>query len=290
MLCALCPRACNKERGEHEGAGLCRMGTNPRLARAALHFGEEPPISTGGSGAVFFSGCTLKCVYCQNYKISHENFGKEVSIEALKNIYQSLISQGARNINLVSGTQFVPQIIESLTPAPGVPVIWNSSGYEKIETLRLLKGHIDVYLPDLKYMDGDLAFRLSAARDYPEVACAAIEEMLNQTGRVRINKKGNITRGTIVRHLVLPGQIQNTKMVLKYFKENLFGAYLSLMAQYTPMGAACDYPDINRPITQEEYASAVEYMESLNITNGFVQELSSAKSEYTPEFDLTGIF
>lgn len=290
MICNLCPRACSAERSDKEGKGLCAVGTLPRLARAALHFDEEPVISgRSGSGAVFFSGCTLKCVYCQNYDISHENFGEYVDAARLRDIYFELISQGANNINLVSGTQFVPEIIASLKGGLPVPVVWNSSGYERVETLKALEGYVSVYLPDLKYMDGGLALRLSFAEDYPEVACAAISEMLRQTGKAVFGEDGLIKKGTIIRHLVLPGKIDNTKQVLRRVKWDFEDAYLSLMAQYTPMGRACDYADINRKLTPEEYAEAVEYMEYLGLENGFTQELSSAVKTYTPDFDLTGV-
>lgn len=290
MICNLCPRACGAERFNEEGRGLCAVGTLPRLARAALHFDEEPVISgKSGSGAVFFSGCTLKCVYCQNYDISHENFGEYVDAARLRDIYFELISQGANNINLVSGTQFVPEIIASLKGGLPVPVVWNSSGYERVETLKALEGIVSVYLPDLKYMDSALALRLSGAEDYPEVACAAITEMLRQTGKAVFSEDGLIKKGTIIRHLVLPGKLDNTKQVLRRVKWDFEDAYLSLMAQYTPMGRACDYPDINRKLTPEEYAEAVEYMEYLGLENGFTQELTSAVKTYTPDFDLTGV-
>lgn len=290
MICNLCPRRCGASRGETEGTGLCAVGTLPRLARAALHFDEEPVISgKSGSGAVFFSGCTLKCVYCQNYNISHDNFGEYVDAARLRDIYFELISQGANNINLVSGTQFVPEIIASLKGGLPVPVVWNSSGYERVETLKALEGYIQIYLPDLKYMDTDLALRLSGAEDYPEAACAAIGEMLRQTGKAVIGEDGLMKKGTVIRHLVLPGKLDNTKQVLRRIKWDFEDAYVSLMAQYTPMGRACDYPDIDRKLTDGEYAEAVEYMDYLGLENGFTQELTAAVKTYTPDFDLTGV-
>lgn len=290
VICNLCPRKCGAERTENSGSGLCGEGLSPRIARAALHFDEEPVISgNGGSGAVFFSGCTLKCVFCQNYNISHENFGETVSPERLREIYFELIAQGARNINLVSGTHFVPAILASLKDGLPVPVVWNSSGYERTETLKALEGYVNVYLPDFKYMDGELAKRLSGAEDYPEVACEAIGEMLRQTGKAAFDENGNITRGTIIRHLVLPGQLSNTKQVLRRIKWDFEDAYVSLMAQYVPMGRACDYPDINRRLTQEEYDEAVEYLERMGIENGFTQQCAAAETKYTPAFDLTGV-
>ena len=290
MKCNLCPRMCGAERNEISGEGLCREGTLPRIARAALHFDEEPVISgKRGSGAVFFSGCSLKCVFCQNYGISHENAGETVTPGRLREIFFELIDKGANNINLVTGTHFVPSIIRALEGGLPVPVVWNSSGYERVETLKALEGYVDVYLPDFKYMDEALAKRLSGAEDYPEVACAAIEEMLRQTGKCVFDEEGLIRKGTLIRHLVLPGHIDNTRRVLRRIKWDFEDAYVSLMAQYVPMGRAEDYPDINRRVTQEEYEEAAEYMERLRLQNGFTQELTSAQSAYTPDFDLTGV-
>ena len=290
MICNLCPRRCGAARDADTGAGFCGLGTLPRLARCALHFDEEPPISgTKGSGAVFFSGCTLKCVYCQNYALSHENFGANVSAGRLREIFFELIDQGAHNINLVSGTPFVPAILDALKGGLPVPVVWNSSGYERVETLKALEGAVDVYLPDFKYMDAGLAGYLSGAEDYPEVAVNAIEEMLRQTGRAVFDANGLIKRGTIIRHLVLPGHLDNTKQVLRRIKWDFEDAYLSLMAQYVPMGRAAEYKDIARPLTQEEYAQALEFMEALGLVNGYTQTLDAAVSSYTPAFDLSGV-
>ncbi len=290
MICKLCPRLCGAERDEYAGAGFCAQGTLPRLARAALHFDEEPVISgSNGSGAIFFSGCTLGCVYCQNYGISHGGFGQAVDAARLRDICFELIAQGAHNINLVSGTQFVPEILKALKGGLPVPVVWNSSGYERVETLKALEGAVSVYLPDLKYMDAELALRLSGAADYPEVACAAIEEMLRQTGRAEFDENGLMTRGTVIRHLVLPGCLDNTKRVLRRVHWDFEDAYLSLMAQYVPMGRACEYPPIDRALTPDEYGEALDYMRALGIENGFTQALSSANSAYTPAFDLTGV-
>ena len=289
--CELCPRRCGAARGPESGSGFCAQGVLPRLARAALHFDEEPCISgKAGSGAVFFSGCTLKCVFCQNYDISHEGFGRCVDAGRLREIYFELIAQGAQNINLVSGTPFVPAIIDSLRDGLPVPVVWNSSGYERVETLKALEGLISVYLPDFKYMDGALAKRLSGAEDYPEVAVLAIEEMLRQTGEhPHFDGDGRMLRGTLIRHLVLPNHLDNTKQVLRRIKWDFGTALVSLMAQYVPMGRACDYPDISRPLTQAEYDEAFEYMQCLGLENGYTQELSSATSRMTPAFDLSGV-
>lgn len=290
MRCTLCPRACRIERSETEGKGVCGTGLLPRIARAGLHFDEEPVISeNGGSGAVFFSGCQLKCVFCQNYEISHEAFGKTVTIERLKEIYQELIRQGARNINLVSASHYALAVVESLKEKLPVPVIWNSSGYEKVETLRMLKGKIDVYLPDFKYAETEPAKKYSLAPDYFEYAKEAISEMLSQTGPVVLDENGNIQKGVIIRHLILPGQTENSKRVLEYIARHFEGAWVSLMAQYVPMGNAEKYPEINRPITQEEYDEVVNYMLDLGLEDGFIQDLESADSKYTPAFDLTGV-
>ena len=288
--CALCPRRCGALREELSGSGFCKQGTLPRLARCALHFDEEPPISgSRGSGAIFFSGCTLGCVYCQNYGISHGGFGKSVSADRLREICFELIDQGAHNINLVSGTPFVPAIIKALQGGLPVPVVWNSSGYERVETLKMLEGIVDVYLPDFKYMDAALAGRLSGAPDYPEVALSAIEEMLRQTGRAVFGEDGCIRRGTIIRHLVLPNHLDNTRQVLRRIHWDFPEAYVSLMAQYVPMGKACEYADIAPPLSQEEYDEAAAYMEQLGIENGFTQLLTAADRHYTPAFDLTGV-
>lgn len=290
MICTLCPRSCRIDRTETEGKGVCGTGLLPRIARAGLHFDEEPVISgNGGSGAVFFSGCQLKCVFCQNYGISHEAFGKTVTVERLKEIYKELISKGARNINLVSASHYVPAVLESLKEKPPVPVIWNSSGYEKTETIRMLKGTVDVYLPDFKYALVEPAKKYSLAPDYFEYAAEAISEMLSQTGNVVLDKNGNIQKGVIIRHLILPGQTENSKRVLDYIKNHFEGAWVSLMAQYVPMGNAEKHPEINRRITQDEYDEVVDYMLDLGLEDGFIQDLESADSKYTPDFDLSGV-
>ena len=290
MICTLCPRSCRIDRTETEGKGVCGTGLLPRIARAGLHFDEEPVISgNGGSGAVFFSGCQLKCVFCQNYGISHEAFGKTVTVERLKEIYKELISKGARNINLVSASHYVPAVLESLKEKPPVPVIWNSSGYEKTETIRMLKGTVDVYLPDFKYALVEPAKKYSLAPDYFEYAAEAISEMLSQTGNVVLDENGNIQKGVIIRHLILPGQTENSKRVLDYIKNHFEGAWVSLMAQYVPMGNTEKHPEINRRITQDEYDEVVDYMLDLGLEDGFIQDLESADSKYTPDFDLSGV-
>lgn len=289
FVCSLCPRQCNALRGE-TGSGFCGMGAEPVLARAALHFDEEPVISgKNGSGAVFFSGCSLKCVFCQNYGISHGQFGRRIRVEQLKQVYRDLIAQGANNINLVNPTHYAHAILRSLEEKPGVPVIYNCGGYERVETLRALEGRIDVYLPDLKYIDGAFSGRYSAAPDYFEYAAPALKEMLRQTGPVEIGEDGLIRRGVIVRHLILPGRAGESMRILRWIHENLPGAWVSLMAQYLPMGRADDYPPLNRRITQAEYDRVTDYMLKLGMEDGFLQELSSSDETYVPKFDLTGV-
>lgn len=290
MICNLCPRMCAAERDSVNGGGACGMGLTPVLARAALHFDEEPVISGArGSGAVFFSGCALRCVYCQNYEISALGAGAHVSAARLRRIYSELIQKGAHNINLVSPTHFAPAILESLTPPPGVPVIWNSSGYERAETLRAFEGKIDVYLPDFKYASSAVAGKYSGARDYARYALGAIGEMLRQTGPVELDADGVILKGTIIRHLILPGQTENSKRVLGLIRERFPGAWVSLMAQYLPLGEAARFPELNRRVTRAEYGEVVDEMLKLGLEDGFVQELSAANAKYVPAFDLTGV-
>lgn len=289
MECRLCPRMCGAERSEYEGRGVCRMGTLPRLARCAPHYDEEPCISgRTGTGAVFFSGCTLKCAFCQNWSVSHEGFGETVSPARLREIYFELIDKGVTSVSLISGTQFIPAIIESLDGGLPVPVVWNSSGYERVESLKMLEGLVDVYLPDFKYMDPLLAERLSGARDYPDVALKAIEEMLRQTGSAVYGEDGLMKKGTLIRHLVLPNHAENTLMVLRRIKWDFEGAPVSLMSQYVPMGGAGKFPDISRWLTKEEYDAAAEAFDRLDL-EGYTQELDSAQTAYTPLFDLTGV-
>ena len=289
MECRLCPRMCGAKRSEYEGRGVCGMGTLPRLARCAPHYDEEPCISgKSGTGAVFFSGCTLKCAFCQNWSVSHEGFGKPVSVARLREIFFELADKGVTSVSLITGTQFIPAIIEALKGGLPVPVVWNSSGYERVETLRMLGGLVDVYLPDFKYMDAALAKRLSGAEDYPEVAVKAIEEMIRQTGPAAYGEDGLMKKGTLIRHLVLPGHIDNTLMVLRRIKWDFEGAPVSLMSQYVPMGDAGKYPDIARRLTQEEYDEAAELFDRLGL-EGYTQELDSAVKTYTPLFDLTGV-
>ena len=292
FTCDLCPRKCGAVREELTGDGFCGEGLTARVARAAPHMWEEPPISgQRGSGAVFFSGCNLRCVYCQNAVISTGKVGKPVSPERLREIYFELIEKGVHNINLVTGSHFLPAVLASLREPLPVPVVWNSSAYETVEAVRSLQGKVQIYLPDMKYMDAALAEKYSAAPDYPETAKRAILEMVRQVGPYRMGEDGLLKSGVIIRHLVLPNALENTKAVLRWVAET-FGpgeVLFSLMSQYTPMGRAGAYPEIDRRLTREEYGEAVAHMERSGIEDGFYQELSSAKEEYTPDFDLTGV-
>ena len=292
MICNLCPRRCGALRDETQGLGRCRMPSVPVAARAALHHWEEPPISgSRGSGTIFFSGCSLGCVFCQNQEISHRDFGKVVSLERLVQICDELITQGAHNINFVNPTHFSHAVRALLIRHPlPVPVVWNSGGYDRVETLRALEGLVDVYLPDLKYLDPDTAGRYSAAPDYPEAAAAAIREMVRQTGPCQFDGDGLLRRGTVIRHLILPGQVEQAKRVMDWVsREFPRGTVLfSLMSQYTPWGDLSACPELNRRLRPGEMRAAREYMENLGL-DGFTQERTSAREEYTPPFDLTGI-
>lgn len=290
MICTLCPRACRADRTEETGAGVCRMGTLPRVARAALHMWEEPCISgTRGSGAVFFSGCTLRCAYCQNYDISHCGQGKTISVTRLADIFHALVDQGAHNINLVTGTQFVPAILDALSLyKPPVPVVWNSGGYETLETLRLLKGAVSVYLPDLKHVSPRLCALMAGAPDYFEYASRAVKEMCAQTGPAVYDADGLIVRGTIVRHLILPGCTGDSCRVLDFISNELPpDTPVSLMRQYSPI-PECQIKGMDRRITDAEYERVLNHLTALGLS-GYMQEKSSATREYTPPFDGTGV-
>ena len=288
-VCNACPRGCNALRGE-TGAGFCRMGADPVIARAAPHYDEEPVISgTRGSGAIFFSGCALRCRFCQNWPISHGNFGQKVSVERLREIYFELIDQGVHNINLVNPTHFAQAILKSLADPLPVPVVWNSGGYEKVETLRRFEGKVQVYLPDLKYIQTDSARKYSAAGDYFDFAGPALKEMLRQTGPVELDGDGIIRRGTLVRHLILPGRADESMAILDWIAENLPGAWVSLMAQYLPFGQVEGLDELNRRLYPEEYEAVVDHLMDLGMEDGFVQELSSSDEKYIPSFDLTGV-
>lgn len=289
FICNLCPRQCGVLRTE-EKSGFCGMGLKIKIARAAPHFDEEPVISgTNGSGTVFFSGCSLKCRFCQNYALSHDGFGAEISVERLREIYFELIGKGVHNINLVNPTHYARQILESLEGGLPVPVVWNTGGYERVETLRQLEGKVQVYLPDFKYIDPVHAKRYSGAADYFEYASKAIEEMLRQTGPVELDENGIIRRGTIIRHLILPGCAEESIEIVSYIKEHFPDAWISLMAQYLPFGSVEGVDELNRRLTQEEYERVADHLCETGIENGFIQELSSSDESYIPKFDLTGI-
>lgn len=291
--CNLCPRKCNTQRKAltDSGKGFCNMGENPVVARAALHFWEEPPISgTNGSGTVFFSGCNLKCVFCQNEEISSGCFGKEITVERLRKIYFELINQGAHNINLVTGTHFINAIAKSLEQPLPVPVVYNCGGYESIDSLKLLEGKVQIYLPDLKYADNELALKYSDAPNYFEIATNAIKEMFRQVGKYEFDENGIMTKGVIIRHLILPNNLENTKRVIDWVKDNFNDGEVlfSLMSQFTP-NKTCKIPELSRRLTQDEYDEIEDYLFDSGIEDGFFQELSSAKEEYIPPFNLEGV-
>ena len=292
MKCTQCPRYCTVDRSSGE-LGFCRKGLLPEVAFSELHFWEEPCISgTGGSGAVFFSGCNLSCVFCQNYEISQNGrFGRVHDIEALASVFLTLERRGAHNINLVSPTQFSQKVAEAIELAKRigvrVPFVYNSNGYESPETLALMDGLIDVYLPDLKYFSDELATKYSSAPSYFEHASRAIIEVARQVGTPQLDDHGIIQKGLIVRHLVLPGQIEDSKKILRWIKENLpRGTYVSLMAQYCPVNRAGDYSEINRTLTREEYEEIVDVLYDLELEDGYIQEMSSASNEFIPDFGL----
>ena len=291
MLCTMCPRKCGALRTADRGEGHCRMPLTPVAARAALHFWEEPPISgTRGSGTLFFSGCALDCIFCQNEVISHQDFGESRTVEQLRRSCLALIRQGAHNINLVNPTHYAHVVRQLLEQPFPVPVVWNSGGYDRVETLRGLEGRIQIYLPDLKYLDKDLAQRCSGAADYPQAATAAIREMVRQTGPYQLDDNGMLLRGTVIRHLILPGQVGQAKAVMDWVAEQFppHTVLFSLMSQYTPWGDLSAAPDLNRRLRRGEVRAAVDYMQNLGL-DGYCQEPTSAKEEYTPPFDLTGL-
>ena len=284
--CRLCPRRCGADRTK--GRGLCGVGQSLKIARAALHFWEEPCISGAeGSGTIFFSGCPLRCVFCQNKEINSGK-GKEISARRLQEICFELKAKGATNINLVTPTHFLPWILPALEPKLPVPVVYNCGGYESVETLKRLENRVQVYLPDLKYALTEPAKAYSGAADYPETAKAAILEMFRQTGPYRM-ENGQLRSGVLIRHLVLPGELENTKAVIDWVAETFRpGEVLfSLMSQYTPQPGAVG--KLARKVTKAEYRAAERYMADCGIADGFTQERTSAKEEYTPDFHLQGI-
>lgn len=295
-FCNLCPRACRVNRKESltgEGSlGYCRCGVKPVISRAALHYWEEPCISgTRGAGTVFFAGCNLSCVYCQNYEISELRKGIEVTPERLREIYFELIEQGAHNIDLVTPTHFAHAIFQSLREPLPVPVVWNCGGYESVHTVAFLRKKISCWLPDLKYAESDIAERYSRCPDYFEKASAAIEQMFRQTGPYELDSDGLLRKGVLIRHLILPGQVKNTKEVIRYVAETFApgDVLFSLMRQYVPCGRAAEFPEINRRITDEEYGECESYMEEMGITDGYVQQKDSSDKIFIPAFDGTGV-
>lgn len=297
MKCDLCPRKCLVDRKKGE-KGICGQTENLKVARAALHFWEEPCISgDAGSGTVFFSGCPLHCVFCQNENIANGTVGKEISLERLVDIFLELQEKRANNINLVTPGHFVPQIVKALDQARKegltLPVVYNTSSYETVDTIKMLEGYVDIYLPDFKYMSPGLSKKYSHAPDYAEVAKAAIAEMVRQTGKavfVNGDEDNLLLRGTIVRHLTLPGCMEDSMQILKYLHET-YGdmIYISIMNQFTPLSNLEKYPELNRRITDEEYETLVDYAIEIGIENGFIQEGDTAEESFIPAFDCEGV-
>lgn len=289
MKCNRCPRACNAERTNTQNSGgYCQMPLLPRVARASLHAWEEPCISgKNGSGTIFFSGCSLSCVYCQNSEISHNNVGYDLSVEELVHLFKKLENEGAHNINLVNPTHFSDAIFEALTLyKPMVPVVWNSSGYECVETLRRFEGLVDIYLMDLKYLCEERAVRYSNAKNYPSVATKALQECYRQKPTLKYDENQLLQSGVIVRHLILP---QGTKEAIRCFdwvRENLPNAVFSMMGQYVPHHKASDFPEINRQITKREYEKVLAHICDSDFKNVYYQDLSSAAKNYIPDFSM----
>ena len=292
-VCNICPRNCNVDRSEK--TGFCSMTGTVKISRAALHMWEEPCVSgENGSGTVFFSGCNMKCVFCQNKDISTGGFGKEITVERLSDIFLELQGKGALNINLVTPTHYTLQIIDAVKMARAkglkLPIVYNTSSYEKVETIKMLEGIVDVWLPDFKYMDNAVAQKYSKAADYVNCATAAIDEMVRQQPECVFDDDGIIQKGVIVRHLVLPGQVQGAKDAVEYlfsrYGDNIF---ISIMSQYTPCTDLSAYPEINRKLTQQEYDDVVDYAVEIGVENGFLQEGESASESFIPPFDLEGV-
>lgn len=304
--CTLCIRNCRVNRNNNK-IGFCKASDKVMIAKASLHLWEEPPISMGkGSGTVFFSHCNFKCVFCQNYNISQNNnpkniscnsssvTGKEISIERLSEIFLELQEKGANNINLVTPTHYVPQIIKAIDIAKDkgliLPILYNTNSYDSLETIKSLDGYIDVYLPDFKYFDDKYAFKYSYAKNYSSNAVKVIDEMLRQTGSPQFDSTGRIIKGVIVRHLMLPGLLFDSKKVIDLLY-NRYGdnIYISIMNQYVPMFNACNYPEINKPLNPKHYDSLINYAADLGIKNGFIQEEGANTDKYTPDFNLEGV-
>ncbi len=291
--CKMCPRECGIDRTRN--AGVCGATDKIKVALVSVHDYEEPCISgKNGSGTVFFSNCNLRCVYCQNFKISRNGYGKEITSTRLAEIFLEQQKRGVNNINLVTPTMYVDGIIEAIKIAKSngltIPIVYNSSGYEKVETIKKLKGYVDIYLPDFKYATNRLALRYSGVNNYVESAISSIKEMINQVGKPKFNDEGIMTSGVIIRHMILPNNILNSKMVLKRISEEFKNDTLvSVMAQYFPTGEAEKYPEINRKINKEELEEIQDYLVELNIENGYIQELGEHEEEYVPNFDLSNV-
>lgn len=289
MICNACPRGCNVDR--EVSLGYCKSPEKFKLARASLHYWEEPCISgKNGSGAIFFSGCNLGCVFCQNYEISHVCKGVEVSDDKLIDIMKRLVDEGANNINFVNPTHYSLQLLRVLEKyKPPVPIVYNTSGYDSVETLKMLDGAVDIYLPDFKYIRPEKALKYSKAEDYPQVAEEALAEMKRQVGEDVFDENGIMQRGMIIRHLVLPSNTNSSISALDYLAENFGDTYISVMAQYVPCGDLTEYKEINRSLTQREYDKVVNHIFDLGLQKIFVQELEAASDEFIPDFDLTGV-
>ena len=293
LKCNICPRNCNINR--YEGAGFCKSNQKIKLAKVFVHKWEEPCISgVRGSGTVFFSNCSLRCVYCQNSKISSDGFGKEIEVDRLAEIFIELQNKEVHNVNLVTPTHYIPIVREALNTAKGnglnIPVVYNSSGYENVESLKTLEGLIDVYLPDIKYYSDKYSIKYSSAPDYFKYASAAVMEMYRQVGGVKLDDEGIIEKGVMIRHLMLPGLLFDSKKIIDWVIENMpEDIYFNLMCQYTPLGRANEFPEINRRISKSHYDSLVNYALGNGIVNGFIQEFESASEEYVPDFNLDGV-
>lgn len=287
--CAICPHNCGINRLNNQ-IGRCKSKDTVKVALYSTHNFEEPCISgKKGSGTVFFSNCNMNCVFCQNYEISQHGKGKEISIEELADIFIKQQEKNVENINLVTPTSYVPQIIEAIKIARGnglkLPIVYNTNGYEKVETLKMLDGFVDIYLPDFKYSDNELGKRLSKVDNYFEIATEALKEMYRQTGKAVFNDEGIMQRGMIIRHLVLPNHILNSRRVLKWINENMHDVYVSVMAQYFPTYKAKEIDDINRKLTKEEYEQIENYLYRLDLENGYIQELGEHEEEYVPHWE-----
>ena len=288
--CTMCPHNCGINRLDNQ-IGRCKSRDTVKVALYSTHNFEEPCISgKKGSGTVFFSNCNMNCVFCQNYEISQQGKGKEISIEELADIFIKQQEKDVENINLVTPTSYVPQIIEAIKIARShglkLPIVYNTNGYEKVETLKMLEGYVDIYLPDFKYSDNDLGKRLSKVDNYFEIVTDALKEMYRQTGKAVFNEEGIMQRGMIIRHLVLPNHVLNSRRVLKWINENMHDVYVSVMAQYFPTYKAKEIDDINRKLTKEEYEQIENYLYRLDLENGYIQELGEHEEEYVPNWEI----